>query len=296
MDAPVVAAAVTGVVALVVAIWTALWTSRLQSRLAREKSIADERIAAFNAASAQRLKDLEGVAARALEGHRHELLQAAKRQDQRTEQQAVLDQYRKPLLAAADDLGHRIDNIRLQHFFDRYLVDQDRQQMALRTTLFRFAKYFGWIEVLNQRVIYLDFENEAETRAVAAALRDVGRAFATDDPDTQLMLWREEQRAIGGLMQRPGDPPGVIGYETFEQLFDERIAAWFARFAEDMQREGAKSHPRLIQLQEHLAALVFELDQAGLHGPTTSPWLGSSAVYQSRAARSARSTTGAGTA
>ncbi len=281
MQPAVLAAVVTGAVALIVAFWTAWWTSRLQSRLSEAKADSDRRLAELNADSAKRLKDIESAGSRALEEHKHELARAAKRQDQRTEQQAVLDLYRKPLIAAADDLGHRINNIRLEYFFDRYLGgDGQRQQLALRTTLFRFAKYFGWIEVLYRRVTFLDFGNEADTRTVALALRNVGGDFASDNPDTHLMLWREEQRAIGGLMQLPDGAPGVIGFDEFDRLYDERFAAWFARFSADLQRQGAKDSPRLVKVQEHLGELVLALDRERLHDPTRSWWLRNTTAFR----------------
>ena len=224
-------------------------------------------------------------AQRDVEMWKHSLGQEAKQQDRQTAANAVLDRYRKPLLVAADDLGHRVNNIRLDGFFEWYLVGQDRRrQLALRTTLFRFAKYFGWIELLDRQVTYLDFEDVADTKAVSLALRDVGVKFASDKRGTSLMLWREEQRAIGGLMQQPGDPPGIMGFEAFDQSYDDRFSDWFAAFAEDLQGEGVESSERLAELQENLAALVMKLDPERRHAATESGWLQNTEVHKSSGA------------
>lgn len=279
MEPAVLAAIVTGFVALVVAVWTAWWTSRLQGRLSEAKIESDRILGEFRAKTDVRLKELDAAASQALEERKHLLAQTAKQQDQRTEQQAVLDRLRKPLLLAADDLGHRINNIRLGQF-DKYILEGGpRQHLALRTSSFRFARYFGWIEVLDRQVTFLEFGDEADTHAVALALRNIGGAFADDRPDTHLMLWREEQRAIGGLMQLPGQAPGVMGYDAFDRLYDERFAAWFARFEDDLQRSDIKDSPRLARLQENLAELLLALDRERLLDTTRSWWLRNTRAY-----------------
>jgi hypothetical protein len=63
-----------------------------------------------------------------------------------------LDRYRAPLLAAADDLGRRINNIRTDKFF-AYLAKDSRRELALSNTLFRFAQYFAWVEIFYGRIL-----------------------------------------------------------------------------------------------------------------------------------------------
>lgn len=125
-----------------------------------------------------------------------------------------LDRFREPLLSAADDLGSRINNIRHDHFL-LYLEVPERKQTALLGTLFRFAQFFGWTEILYGAGGALRFEQDESTKAVADALREVGRTLAVDRLDrtvpmdfttTTLMIWREEQRAIGELIRVDGGP------------------------------------------------------------------------------------------
>jgi hypothetical protein len=53
-----------------------------------------------------------------------------------------LDRYRAPLLAAVDDLGRRVNNIRNDGFL-AYLDIEGRRNMAVHSTLFRLAQYPG---------------------------------------------------------------------------------------------------------------------------------------------------------
>src|SRR5689334_10083219 len=88
-------------------------------------------------------------------------------EQRRSDVKRVLDQYRGPLLVAASDLGHRIDNIRHGGFLS-YLDSTDRGTDARHTTLFRFAQYFGWREILRTEVQLLRFGRDDDTRLVAA--------------------------------------------------------------------------------------------------------------------------------
>lgn len=110
-----------------------------------------------------------------------------------------LDRVREPLLGAALDLAHRLDNIRHEHFLDAYMTSGDthRAQIARTSTLYRFAKYWCIVESLYDRVALLHFRQEEATRSVADTLREIGRTLASDKYDGgRLMVWREEQRAI----------------------------------------------------------------------------------------------------
>ena len=88
-----------------------------------------------------------------------------------------LDRYREPLLTAVDDLGSRINNIRNDGFLF-YLRMRGRERTALLGTLFRFAQFFGWTEILYGSFDRLRFERDKSTKAVADVLRSVGRTLA----------------------------------------------------------------------------------------------------------------------
>ena len=107
--------------------------------------------------------------------------------------------------------------------------------MARLSTLFRFAQYFAWTEIVYGFADRLRFETDEATKAVVKALEDIGWTLAADefdrvDPDdfttSRWMLWREEQRAIGELMRQDGDEVGCISFATFASIYEERFARW----------------------------------------------------------------------
>jgi hypothetical protein len=102
----------------------------------------------------------------------------AKEEERRSQAKVVLDRFRGPLLDAANSLGGRIDNIRNLSFLD--YLQSDRKRDVKLTTLFRFANYFGWREVVRTEVQLLRFENAEDTRLVAAFLGDITGILATD--------------------------------------------------------------------------------------------------------------------
>src|SRR5687768_7523980 len=152
MDIALVVALVSGTVTLAVAIGTAVWTSRLQGKLTTLKAESDK----------------------ALQAHQHELEQAAKREERLSEAKTVLDRYREPLLIAANDLCHRIHNIRTRNFLVYLDSDDHRARIALLSSLYRFASYFGWIQTLERQLNYLHLETEQDTKDVAETLARIG--------------------------------------------------------------------------------------------------------------------------
>lgn len=179
-----------------------------------------------------------------------------------------LDRFREPLLSAADDLGSRINNIRHDHFL-LYLEVPERKQTALLGTLFRFAQFFGWTEILYGAGGTLRFEQDESTKAVADALRDVGRTLAVDRLDrtdsmdfttTKLMIWREEQRAIGELIRVDGGPTGCQSFDSFASQYDQRFSTWFGTFAAQLNDATTPQSDRLAKLQRLLADLIRVLD------------------------------------
>ncbi len=208
-----------------------------------------------------------------LERWRADISREDKREEARLGAKAVLDQYREPLLAAAADLGDRIGNIRTRQFFEVYLrgAEAHRCRVALLSTLYRFANYLAWTEVIRRSTQYLHFETQEDTREVAALLAEVSGALKTDSLDrgssgpARLMLWREEQRAIGGLMQASSDSAGVLGFEGFVELYDDRFASWFVSFSRDLEADDVAFSERLQRLQMALQDLVLFLDAERLY-------------------------------
>jgi hypothetical protein len=198
-----------------------------------------------------------------------------KRSERRLAARERLDKYRAPLMAAVDDLGSCIDYIRNENFL-AYL-ETARRQTTLLTTLFRFAQYLGWTEIVYGYSDRLRFESDDATEEVNKLIRNISWFLAWDGLDrsnkddritTQLMLWRDEQRAIGELMRQDGEAPRCIGFDSFVENFDSQFSKWFAEFSADLLRgSSAFSQPpgseRLRKLQGLLADLLQKLDIGG---------------------------------
>lgn len=198
----------------------------------------------------------------------------ARDEERRSQAKVVLDRYRGPLLDAVWQLGDRIDNIRHRDFLDNLVDGSGREQDAKLTTLFRFAHYFGWREIVRTEVQLLRFENEDDTRLVAGLLGDVAWLLATDTLDGgRARLWSDKQRAIGELMA--GDPerprPTVRGHAAFHCDFDAMFAPWMARFADEVLTPAAVTSDRLRFLHWALMGLVQLLDEE--HAYAVSEWI-----------------------
>jgi hypothetical protein len=130
----------------------------------------------------------------------------------------VMSRYREPLLRAAFDLQSRIYNIVRQRFLARYLQQggQDDQRYACHNTMFVFAEYLGWVEILRRGVQFLDLGDVRRNRLLVERLEAIGTILSTDRDfqDAVPCIFRGEQRAIGELMMDPaqageggGGPP-----------------------------------------------------------------------------------------
>jgi hypothetical protein len=191
-----------------------------------------------------------------------------KRQERRLAAREKLDRYRAPLLAAVDDLARCIHNIRNENFLT-YLEVEDRRDAALRTTLFRLAQYFVWTEIVYGYSDRLRFERHDATKEVARMIGEVGRILATDNLDrtdeedfrrSRLMLWRDQQRAIGELMRQDGEEPRCISFDSFVNNYEKSFANWFAAFAGDLNSGPVADSVRFAQLHVALVDLGRALD------------------------------------
>jgi hypothetical protein len=206
-------------------------------------------------------KEMEALRADLARAERHETAEEAA--------QRVVETFRRPMLAAAVEFKRRLGNILHGGFFAYLGDDQHRKQMALLSTAYRVAAYLGWRELLTRRLTYLHYEDSAETKMVLALLEDVSTKLARDDPklgsDQRLMLWKDEQRAVGGLMLTD-DGNGVVGFETFFAEFDTKFAPWLKHFVDGLEgRDVDLPGGRLETIEESLAALIADLDKDGVY-------------------------------
>jgi hypothetical protein len=193
------------------------------------------------------------------------------RSENRRERQkadAVWSRYRKSLTVAATDLADRIYNVLHHHLFEAYAESGQKNEVVL-STLFRFAQYFGWSEVLRQSLLSPDPRHADEARRLEEAQARVGRAFASDRYGAgAFMLWREAQRAIGEQMiTRKSDTLDTIGVAGFLTDF-EKFKPWLRRMQQQLETEepvarGSGEHQRLADVHDALRAFAGDEDLSG---------------------------------
>jgi hypothetical protein len=234
-----------GIMAAFVSAWVAIRQSHqnavLQADLARLNSKLGADLARLNS---ELQAEVEARAA---------LLQ----RDFRAEE--VLTRYREPLAAAAFDLQSRLHNILRLDFFGKFGGDHERCELAESTTLFRLAQYFGWTEILRRDIQFLSFPEADDTRRVARLQSEIRRRLLTDQYGPAMMIWSDEQRALGEQMiVEERDRVQCMGYARFCDEYATRFAPWCERLRGELQSEAGRE--RLRDLQHVLCELVETLD------------------------------------
>ena len=125
-----------------------------------------------------------------------------------------------------------------------------------RTTLYVFAQFFGWREIIRREIQFWRRGGE-ETRKVSRLLRHgVWRRCSQPTPlGPQFMIWRIEQRGLGERMILTSDgKPTCMGYATFIDS-KSTMKEWLDPLETDLRRLDERGRNRLTKLQ----ALLREL-------------------------------------
>lgn len=196
-------------------------------------------------------------------------LEERRRARTKEEQAAELRaRYRDPLLGAAFDLQSRLYNIVAKDFLVRYCGEQDQtsRTYAVENTLYVLAEYLGWVEIVRREIRFLDLGEETANRQWVTTLERVRDAFARDDIDPVLRIFRGDQRAIGEVMTvtgegERGESRGYASFALERQRPD--FSRWFESLEADIQllaREPRQHLERPLLLQHALVDLVELLD------------------------------------
>lgn len=223
-------------------------------------------VAIFTFFASRRAKAADERSEREILRLSHQLDQDAKEKESLLEARAVVDRYRRPLLASAVELRSRLGNIRHNNFHHYIESRTGRSDLAVLTTLYRIANYFAWRELIARELTYMPYEDDARTKKVVDLMNHVSTQFSSSSLDNdgtyaRLMLWKEEQRAIGGLMLNENPRNPVIGFETFTSRFESHFARWLASSGEDLRLPRSASSDRLEAVSSALADLIIELDE-----------------------------------
>lgn len=184
--------------------------------------------------------------------------------------------FREPLLQAAFNLQTRIYNIIELDFFERFLGadnTEEEREYAKLYTMYLFAQYFCWVEILRRHAQFVNPRNDRINRVIEGKLEAVRDTF-TDSiniDERAFRLFRGEQRALGEAVLAPiTDPqPGAprwecMGYAAFVAALEhEQVVRWFRGLKKDIavttrDRRGHDARLRLIQ--RRLMDIVDVLD------------------------------------
>jgi hypothetical protein len=174
----------------------------------------------------------------------------------------ILDTYREPLIAASFELQSRLYNILALDFIGKWVKDErtGKRDAAIHSTLYVFAQFFAWRELIRREVQYLRFSRDEQTRLFAQLLRDIGEEFLADRYGQQFMIWRVEQRGLGERMIIPADGgKACLGYAAF---LDQRgmMDEWLNPIERDLENIDDGGRKRLTNVQHLLVDLIRQLD------------------------------------
>jgi hypothetical protein len=195
-----------------------------------------------------------------------ELHERKARVDRQLNAEDLLTRYREPLAGAAFDLQSRCWNILKKDFFVKFGGAHELFADAQMTTLFRFAQYFGWTEILRREVQFLSFPTEQATRDVTDLQQRIAERIASSAKDEPLMIWVDEQRAIGERMiVEDQGKVRCMGYGAFCEAYEACFARHFTRVRDDLAAPASMTRYR--DMQHLLCDLVGELDKTHLRYP-----------------------------
>jgi hypothetical protein len=180
----------------------------------------------------------------------------------RRDAKKALDTYREPLLAASYELQARLYNILQLKFVEKYISDDKagKRNPAIESTLYVFAQFLGWREIIRLEVQYLRFSRDRQTREIGRLLQDIGETFLSDKYGSQFMIWRVEQRGLGERMIESADNKMTcLGYASFIER-RPTMQEWLRPLEDDLQNMQDGGRNRLTELQHLLLELVQQLD------------------------------------
>jgi hypothetical protein len=189
----------------------------------------------------------------------------------------ILHQYRDPLLDAAQTLQSRTANIVVNDYLGRFLHCgiPDEERYARDYTVYAFAEYICWVEIVRRELRFLDVGDIDANRKLLARLNQAQVTLQSDRIPGPFQVFRGRQRAIAELMMTPtgaaeGPRSEAIGYAAFCQRLDNNpdFAAWFRRMRDEVELIVTRDNDaRLIQLQNDLVDLIEHLDPKQLRIP-----------------------------
>ena len=116
-------------------------------------------------------------------------------------------------------LYNKSEKLSENNYLDEYFL-----KYKLRSTIYRFCSFFGWLELYRQEITFLDSHSKRKSFEFLKILSNVREAVADGQLNIKKefhdkLIFREELRAIGeGMIDIFKDQRVVIGYGKFQQL------------------------------------------------------------------------------
>jgi hypothetical protein len=209
----------------------------------------------------------------------HELERQARIETQIEAAERILDQYRDPLLDAAQTLQSRLFNVVELNYFGKYLHcgDPDEERYAREYTLYALAEYLCWAEIVRRELRFLDLGDVPRTRQLMAHLAQIQLTIQTDQVLSPFQIFRGRQRAIAEVSMVPtgattGPRTECMGFAAFSRRLhtDQEFRSWFAPLDADVDevaRSDRAGNVRLVRLQRDLMDLIDLLDPHAVRVP-----------------------------
>lgn len=188
----------------------------------------------------------------------------------------VVARFREPLCRAAFDLQSRIYNLVCLDVLDRFHVNGGprEREYVVDSTVYVFAEYLGWTEIIRREVQFLDLGAVEDSRHLAQLQHEISESLLRSDLPSPFRIFRGEQRAIGELMiDTSSQPPHCLGPAAFALRTAPAFCRWFDLLRADVDwlaAERDRRIERLVFVQHALVDLIEFLDADGRRFPRTA--------------------------
>jgi hypothetical protein len=179
------------------------------------------------------------------------------RREQKVERNKLLSQFRNPAIMATSDLEGRIFVLLFGGNY-KYLREIDMEDYYVLSTAFLVAQFFGWTELLLQKMSILDYSE------LTIRLEKATESFSHGGPGFQ--IFRLEQREIGQRMLNMSTNSNLqcLGYAEFIDMMKKTgVPACFSRLekiTKKLLENPVSEMARLTAIQHALTDLVIFLD------------------------------------
>src|SRR5258705_4788871 len=145
----------------------------------------------FSARANRRAKEFE-----------YQLEKQVKYDDAAAVAERTLHQYRDPLLDAAQTLQSRTANIVANDYLGKFLHCglSEEERYARDYTVFAFAEYMCWVEIVRRELRFLDVGDIDNNRKLLGRLNQTQVTLQSDKIKGPFQVFRGRQRAIAEIM------------------------------------------------------------------------------------------------